>query len=226
VRSSIWGLVAGLTRPNGFLLSVMLLTAVGVGVHRGWREWRRASAGSSTLPVGSNRPDEWMPRGSALLAALMPVAGTAAYSLFAYGVAGDPFVWLRLHEMWGRGKTGVWDLLATHYEWISVLGLKGYVTAMPIDFINTLAALIALAAVWPVTRRLGVVYGVFILVNVAAPLSSGTTLSLARMTSTLFPLFLWLAVVIPAKRRSSWIAVFAVLQGLSAVLFYTWHRLY
>ncbi|MCX6543391.1 MAG: mannosyltransferase family protein [Acidobacteria bacterium] len=225
-KSSAWGLVAGLTRPNGFLLTAILLTSAALSAFKA----RRASRALGAAPAPPARlelqPRAWAPPAAGVLAALMPLAGMGAYSAFAYSLTGDPLTWLRLHEMWGRGKTGVWDLLVTHYDWVTQFGLQGYVTSMPIDFINTVAALLALAAVWPVARKLGVVYGVFILVNVAAPLSSGTTLSLARLTSTLFPVFLWLATLIPAKHRSSWIAAFAVLQGFSAVMFYTWRRLY
>jgi hypothetical protein len=49
----------------------------------------------------------------------------------------------------------------------------------------------------------------------------GGFMSTGRLTATLFPLFIWLGAI---TRRATWAAVliFAMLQGLIAVLFYTW----
>lgn len=58
------------------------------------------------------------------------------------------------------------------------------------------------------------------------PLLAGGTLSLGRITSVLFPTFLWLGAVIPASHRSAWLIVFAMLQGLFAAAFFTWRPLY
>ena len=44
----------------------------------------------------------------------------------------------------------------------------------------------------PITRQFGVAYGAFILVMILPPLFRGGFLSLGRLTSTLFPLFLYL----------------------------------
>jgi hypothetical protein len=47
-------------------------------------------------------------------------------------------------------------------------------------------------------------------------------MSVGRFTSTLFPLFFALAAIVPARHLSSVIVTFGVLQGLMAVLFFTW----
>ena len=80
--------------------------------------------------------------------------------------------------------------------------------------------------VWPVFRKLGVVWGVFMVVNLLPPLLSGGVLSMGRLTATLFPLFLALAAMIPARSVPAWTAAFGAVQGLSAALFFTWHELY
>jgi hypothetical protein len=46
------------------------------------------------------------------------------------------------------------------------------------------------------------------------------------VTSVLFPVFLWLGAVIPARHRMSWIACFALLQGFAAIMFFTWRPLF
>ncbi len=59
-------------------------------------------------------------------------------------------------------------------------------------------------------------------VNLFPPLIVGGMMSIGRMTSVMFPVFLWLGSVVRPSRLPAWTAAFAVLQGLVAVLFYTW----
>jgi hypothetical protein len=213
VKASLWGILVGLTRPNGFLLSGALVIAA-------LEQFIRASRN------GASRADGWARVRAGMLAASMPLIGTGIYSIYVYALTGDPLAWLRLHTYWGRGDASVGELVTAHYGWIRQMGVMGYANALPIDFINTCATILALAAVWPVSRRLGPAYGFLIAINVVAGLLSGTTLSLARLTSTMFPLFLWLGAVVPARHRVSWVAAFATLQGFIAVLFFTWRRFF
>jgi hypothetical protein len=67
---------------------------------------------------------------------------------------------------------------------------------------------------------------VFVIVSVAVPFSAGGLLSIGRLTSTLFPIFLAWAAVLPAALAPALIALLAMLQGLVAVLFYTWRGVY
>ena len=90
---------------------------------------------------------------------------------------------------------------------------------------STLVAF-SVAAVWPVARRLGLAYGLFVVVNILPALANGGLLSAGRFSSVLFPAFIWLATVIPAPHRAGWIAVFAALQAFCAALFYTWRPLF
>ena len=211
--ASVWGVLAGLTRPNGFLLSIALAVAALEQTRRNGRDGRTGE------PV-------WRRLGASGLAASMPLIGIGIYSAFAYWLSGDPFMWLRLHEYWGRGHENIGTLVTARYESLRNLGLLGFAESAPIDFVNTAAAILALIAVWPVSRRLGLAYGAFVAVNMIAALLSGTTLSIARLAGTLFPLFMWLGAVVPEKQRASWVAAFAVAQGLFAVLFFTWRRFY
>ena len=209
--ASLWGMLVGLTRPNGSLLS----GALAIVMLETWVRARRTGEPHAAI---------WARARAGALAAMMPLAGTGLYSLYVWALTGDPLTWLRLHAYWGRGDASVADLAVTHYQWIQRMGVMGYAGALPIDFINTCATLLAIAAVWPVTRRLGPACGFFVGANVVVGLLSGTTLSLARLTSTLFPLFLWLGLVIPLRQRPSWVAAFALLQGWGAALFFTWRE--
>ena len=64
------------------------------------------------------------------------------------------------------------------------------------------------------------------LLNLLPPMSAGGMLSMGRVTSVIFPVFLWLGAVIPARHRTAWIAGFALLQGFVAVMFFTWRPLF
>ena len=56
--------------------------------------------------------------------------------------------------------------------------------------------------------------------------STLSSLSVGRATSVLFPVFLWLADVVPPRHRTVTVAVFAGLQAFVAVLFFTWRPLF
>jgi len=83
-----------------------------------------------------------------------------------------------------------------------------------------------LAATWPVARRLGLAYAVFILINMLPPLAAGGLLSAGRFSSVLFPAFVWFASAVPERQRPGWLAGFMGVQALNAALFYTWRPLY
>jgi hypothetical protein len=49
---------------------------------------------------------------------------------------------------------------------------------------------------------------------------------MGRVTSVLFPAFLWLAAILPVHHRTAWIIGFAMVQALCASLFFTWRPLF
>jgi len=79
---------------------------------------------------------------------------------------------------------------------------------------------------WPVFPRLGVAYAAFVLVYLVPPMLAGGELSMGRLTSTLFPLFLALAASLPPRSVPSFVTAFALGQGLAAALFFTWRPLF
>ena len=205
-----WGLLAGVTRTNGFLLAGPL----GVIALRQLLARRAAGGGRDELVR------------HALVAvgvAATPLVGVAIYSGFIYSLTGDPLAWREAHTAWGRDYTG-FPTLVMPIESIATRGIVEYTSAQPIEALNALAAILACALVWPITQRLGPEYGLFMLLNVGPPLLFGGFLSMGRVTSLLFPMFMYLALVLADRQRQALVCGFACVQGLAAVLFFTWHR--
>ena len=207
LKAGAFGLVAGLTRPNGFVLCAPLALLV---LERA-RPWRRGALSHTTRL--------WT-------AAAMPVVGTLLYSMFIWWLTGNPLAWLSGHAAWGRHYGGLTQLVAGKYGYIVDAGVLEYVSNEPYDLLNALGVLFVLFAAWPVYRRFGIAYAAFILVTIVPPLAAGGLMSAGRFSSVLFPAFLALAAITPPRHRITWITVFAALQALNATLFYTWRPLF
>jgi hypothetical protein len=201
-RSALWGFACGLTRPPGCFLSVVL-----------------------ALMALRSRPN---PRllVRRVLAASAPGFGMLAFSAYIYRLTGHPFQWTMQNAAWGRVYEGFDEMLAKRLLIIAENGWYDYLTTQTIDVFYSVAVVFCLAAMWPVYRRFGVPYAVFILLNLLPPMSAGGMLSMGRVTSVLFPVFLWLGAVVPPHQRTAWIAVFAMLQGFVAVMFFTWRPMF
>jgi hypothetical protein len=156
----------------------------------------------------------------------MPAVGTLLYSLFVWRLTGNPFAWAAGHAAWGRHYQGLSHLVTERYEYIWHQGVTAYVSQQPYDFLNGMGVLFVLAAAWPVARRFSIAYAVFILINILPPLSTGGLLSAGRLSSVLFPAFLWLAAIVPVTHRVAWVSAFAAFQAFNAALFYTWRPLF
>ena len=202
--AALWGLAAGLIRPNGWLLAIPIVL---LAFHR--QPW--------PTTVG-----EWLRRAMPIAA---PVAGVLLFTLYLYIEFGDGLVWLKGQAAWGREYRGLHLFAADRLLYIRDAGFLRYLFDLPIDVLNTAAALLALGLVWPIARRLGPAYGALVAVMVLPPLLMGGATSLGRMTSVLFPIFIWLAGQ-AERHRTPILVVFATLQGFTAVLFFTWRELY
>jgi hypothetical protein len=209
-RAGAWGLLAGLSRPNGFLLALPL------GLIAAQRLWHALRAGDPA----------WTRRGAALLAtAGAPVVGMLVFTSYLFALTGVWFVWRHSHAAWGRSYAGIGPFQAV---WNRLTGDGVMVVAQqsPIDMLNALGLVFALLMIWPVYRKIGWPWAVYVLVSVGAPVFAGGVLSMGRLTSSLFPLFLALAAILPSRAVPGWAAAFAMLQGLCAALFFTWRQLY
>lgn len=200
-RAACWGLLVGLTRLNGVLL-VLPLALLAIP--------------SLARPV----------RLRALGAAVAPGLGLVVYALFIWRLTGNPIAFATSHVAWGRTYQGLGTLVAQQYSILANAGLSGYVGAPGYDALNAIGAVFAVVTLWPVTRRLGLAYGLFMAINILPALATGGLLSAGRLSSVLFPAFIWLATAIPPNHRAAWIASFAAMQAFGAALFYTWRPLF
>lgn len=213
LKASAWGLLVGLTRPNGCFLSVVLACLIAEHL------WRARHPHSPTPRV----PGYSVTR--SLLAASAPGAGMLIYSAYVHHLTGAWFGWARLHEAWGRSYSGLAPVVRA-YGWLTDEGLLHVVEGVPYDTLNSLGLIFALLMLWPVWKRVGPAFAVFVLINLVPPMLAGGVLSMGRLTSTLFPLFLALAASAPPRAVTPLVTAFAIGQGLAAALFFTWHPLF
>ena len=197
--AALAGLAAGLTRPNGFWLAVPLLWLATRGAEG------RGGRGGRDVP--------------AILAALAPLAGVAIFSAYLSVRFGDALAWMHGQAAWGMpllGRGPAPDPVRTAED----LRLKA---SEVIVYAGDIAAFfLAATSILPVARRVGAAYGLWIAINIFPPVAAHLFISLGRFTSVLFPLFFWLALVVP-RRRVAWLAgVFAVCQAILAVCFFLW----
>src|SRR5262249_19751061 len=157
--------------------------------------------------------------------AAMPAVGMLLYSAFIWRLTGDPLAWAKGHMAWGRTYQSLTTFVATQYAFIANAGLSGYLASPGYDVLNALGALFVLATAWPVARRIGVSYAVMMVIMTLPPIVYGGWLSTGRLSSVLFPAFVWLASAIPQSHRAAWLVGFSALQAFNAALFYTWRPL-
>ena len=202
-RVVAWGVMIGLTRPNGFMLAVTLgALAIAQGL------WTRKDVPVRTKIVS-------------LAATASPILGVALYSAYIGSLTGNPLQWSAQHAAWGRTFTGATPFVRSA-ELAAAHGIEFYARSSPYELMNGVAAAFALVATIPVALRLGLPYAIFILSNIVPPLLVGGFISIGRVTSTMFPIFVWLAQR-ESPRTTVLVAVaFAMLQALGAALFYTW----
>jgi hypothetical protein len=222
-RAVAWGLLAGLVRPNGWVvgatLGLIALPYLG-GLFAWIARW---------LPVMSRLPVSDTLRSrrfvAIMLAVLAPVFGLLIYCGYVYELTGNPLTWAHLLTYWGRDFHGM-NMLEDGLNGIAAHGIWRFVQEQPIDALNWFGLLFGVVSIWPVTRRLGLAYGLFVLMNILMPAASGGLVSIGRYSSTLFPSFLWLGMAAPKPVRPALVALFALGQAVAAIWFFTWHDMY
>jgi hypothetical protein len=206
--AALAGLAAGLTRPNGFWLALPLL-------------WM-ATTTPSDAPHDETGPRPWWRQGrrvAAVIAALAPLAGVAIFSTYLHARFGDALAWMHGQAAWGMpllGRAPAPDPLRTAED----LRLK--LSEVMVYAGDIAAFFLAAASIVPVARRVGVAYGMWIAINIFPPVAAHLFISVGRFTSVLFPLFFWLALVVPRNRVARAAGAFAACQAILAVCFYLW----
>lgn len=204
--AALAGLLAGLARPNGCLISVPL----GFMALQHWR------ADGFRLPTLA----------AALAAASCAGLGMLAFTWWLHAFTGEWFVWMKAHGAWGRQFAGLHVLLAHRWDHLMSLGLYGYSVEYTIELFNMAATFLVLGVAWPVGRRYGWPYAAFLLVTAVPPLFMGGFLSMGRVTSTLFPVFIYLGARTPRWAMPHVLLVTFGLQVALAVMHFTWRQVY
>jgi len=206
--AALAGFAAGLTRPNGFWLALPLV-------------WM-----ATTTPSSPSHDDAGPRSGgrqgrdvAAIIVALAPLAGVAIFSAYLYVRFGDALAWMHGQAAWGvplLGRGPAPDPVRTAED----LRLK--VSEVMVYAGDIAAFFLAAASIVPVARRIGAAYAMWIAINIFPPVAAHLFISLGRFTSVLFPLFFWLALVVPRRRVAYLAGAFAACQAILAVCFYLW----
>ena len=196
--AALAGLSAGLTRPNGFWLAVPLVWLATI-----------------TPPDPSNKGQ----RVATVIAALAPLAGVAIFSAYLSVRFGDALAWMHGQAAWGMpllGRGPAPDPVRTAED------LRVKASEVMVYAGDIAAFFWAATSIVPVARRVGVAYALWVAINIFPPVAAHLFISLGRFTSVLFPLFFWLALVVPRRRVAWWAGAFAAAQAILAVGFFLW----
>jgi hypothetical protein len=205
--------------PAGIAASIAIATrtpALLMWPSLAWIAWRTAQ------PNGRDRA-------MALLALLLAVSGFAWYSFYIYQESGNPFEWAATLQRWNYQVGGapwrapidlVSTLVAHPYAFIAGTRMGLYDTLYGLTGI---AFLLTVPCVW---MRFGAAYGLFVLLNLLVPLSSGVFEGVGRYCSVLFPVFIWLSSQPSQFVGTLTIVGFAMFYTLALALFTTLHPLF
>jgi len=249
--AAVWGLLAGLARPNGFLLAVPMAWLAIIesrddarsvsqkyehapsrpappaknGRNSCGRPARSALLGArGALRGRAPRRDNargYAMRALAPLAIVAPIAGVLLYSAYLKLAVGQAFAWV--------SGQAAWPTIAPWTKNAAASILRPAEPISPWDVVvhvgNAASIGIAAAGLLPLTRLLGIAYGVFVALNILPPIARHGLVSLGRFTSVMFPLFVWLATSVQERRRRALVIAFAIGQAIAATLFFTWRPL-
>ena len=206
LAGGLCGAVATATRVPGILLLAPVT----------WLAWRQAEP--------TRRDRAWAAVGLVLVA-----SGFGAYCAYIYQLTGDPFEWAATLQRWGY-HPGAWP-------WLAPLSLVRrlvtdpyvYLTTDPSAVYDTLYGVtgilftLSIPFVW---QRFGAAYGLFMLLNLWLPFSSGALEGIGRYCSVLFPCFIWLASLRSRDTFTALVVCFAMFYTLGLALFVTIHPIY
>ena len=170
----------------------------------------------------------WRERRPAAAAALAAVpAGLVAFCVYLEAVGRDGLGPFRAQDAWGR-EAGVGVLEGAEAAWD---GARQIVSGEPRTWpvydsawldVGLFAVLVlVLVALAGALRRLPLAYSLYAAAALALPLAfpaqGQPLMSLPRFVSVLWPLHLWLALVLAERARARWAVVAASLAGLALV---------
>jgi hypothetical protein len=221
-----WGLVGGLTRPNGFFLGIPLgLIGLGRLLANRMPRLARSIDRLSPAPEPPHSVTAAVMKYGTVAAA--PLAGMLAFSAYLYTLTGVPFGWAAVHASgWERTFIGFEPFVRPFRRILFETTLYDYTRYDPIELLNAAPFFLAVALIVPIMRRVGIAYGLLIPLMLFPPVAAGGWVSVGRFTAVLFPIFIYLGLALPPAWRAPIAASFAAMQALAAGLFFTWHQLY
>jgi hypothetical protein len=160
-----------------------------------------------------------------LASAAMPGIGMLIFSAYVYRLTGNPFQWSTAHTAWGREYRPITET-AVNWFWAPVGFGDEMGAALMVDYVSGLVALAFIVLSVPVYRRFGLAQAIFTLLCVVPPILLGGLVSMGRLTSVAFPVFLWLGANVPSQHRAAWLAFFAMGQAFAAAMFFTWRPVF
>ena len=165
----------------------------------------------------------------AVLGLLLVTSGIGAYSLYIYTLSGNPFEWVMTIQRWGYSVGGApWtapfrlaqELLTNPYQYLLSSPMARYDALYGV---TAIAFLMLTPCVW---LKLSGAYGLFMLMNLWLPLSSGVFEGLGRYCSVLFPAFIWMATVRSQGVATGIVVLFALFYTLGLALFTNIHPIF
>ena len=147
--------------------------------------------------------------GRVVLAALLGVCGLAGFMTYQLIAFGDPFVYIRDEQAWGKFSAHLFGRVRTSIP-----------AAFDAGFTLAFGAL-----TYVVFRTLPRGYGIYTVLSIMVPLAGGQTRGMTRYLAVLFPGFIALAVMGQERRWIPWFAIpaFAFGLGYLCVRFAQWY---
>lgn len=206
MAAGLCGAVATATRVPG----ILIVPAVA------WIAWRTAEP-------------TWRDRIRAGIGVALAASGFVGYCAYIYSLTGNPLEWAATLQRWGYNP-GAAPWMAP-LRLLQVLGTHPYLylttdPMAPYDTLYGVTGMLFVIVVPFIWRRLGAGYGLYVLLNVLLPLSSGAFEGVGRYCSVLFPCFIWLATIRSRAIATPVLVTFAMLYTLGLALFVTIHPLF
>ncbi|MBA3640843.1 MAG: hypothetical protein M3541_05320 [Acidobacteriota bacterium] len=197
----LWGLVLGLSRPNGWTMTAALL---------------------ADRLLGRSHP--WTERRGWVFVAAAPVAGAAIYSAYVHRLTGNALEWALAQRAWG-GVFRPWWFVVRRWERVQEDGLAAYLAQDPLDWLTLVAVIFMIAiATWMAARRQPL-YAVLMVAYITPALVIDLPAT-GRMTALLFPAFLALGSWLRGGPFVALVALFALGQAWFAWRFFVWSTPY
>jgi hypothetical protein len=203
-----FGVLAGLTRPNGALVSLPLM-------------WMHIASGRGSVQrKTSDRTGRSVP---GAIAAIGPLVGVALYSTYVWTTTGDPLMWAKIQDAWGRPRQNPFTTLGAFV--LQLFAASGP-NPSPYQVVNGTAGLLVLGLSVPIARTMGLGHGAWVALAVVSAVAVGGLASLGRYASVLFPVMIYLGARI--KGPMFWLVALMSLaaQIIVAGLFFSWRPIY